>query len=1511
MGDNFNLTTWSNLQKQAEFNGLKTDADLVDEHYYTSNANLYANVTRYDNYDRKAQKVFIGEYASNSSSSYLQDALAEAAYMTHIEENGDIVELASYAPLLAKQNYTQWTPDLIYFNNQSVYGTANYYVQKMFFRNTGNITLPTEIVKAGQESYKIKGAVGLGGYNTANQFKDVVVTDNKTNAVLFSDDFTKDASKWTAPTGTWSISNGAYSQTSTNTANTLAYAGSTDMTDYTVTFQAKKTAGSEGFLLYAGVKDSGNYYRWNVGGYSNARSTFEKAENGVTTTLTTLSDYAKLPTVTTDQWYNFKMVVSGNNIDCYVNDQLVFHIVDRPWKKSSSVYTVTSKDEATGDIYVKVVNPQSTPQLLNVNLNGADYINPVGLKTVLTGAATAANSYSNPQNVYPVSTKLTNLSTSNEMTFDPYSLTVLKFRTSAVNEPDLQEVTVAAAKTSAKTGDTIRLNITGSKLSDNQEADLSIAAVSYESDHPDFVTFDTEGKATIGQTGAAKSVKLWANVSLNGVTVKSNVVNISLTPEQAPDGPPYIMSYSSQLGSTGSNDGYMSFYDDSLHLAYSTDGQSWTPLNDNKGVLFYRVASTSTSSTAYNSAAAKQFRDPYVFRKADGTYVLLATTVRYNGAIADTTINYWDSTDLVNWDHQNLITVSSGNVYAQKPQAKYDVAANSYVIIWSDTSGNKYYNTIDSSFTTPSAAAPYTGTDYPALMPNDVNISNAPAGALIGSVIGVGQPVLDDVVSHLGTPTIPVGTDQDGLQVTTEAGKAPALPETVHVKYSDGSMVEKVLNWDSIDPASYAKEGTFTAAGLVEGAPNYMNPLNKNGADPDIFKGPDGYYYYTSSYMDYDHNGSKDDQYDRVAIRRASTIEGLATAEEKTVFWRKASGDASYHIWAPEIHYMKFPGEAEGKWVIYFAGGKVTSNFDLRVYEIECDSQDPMTGNWSDITKVTINGEAFDLDATVFEHNNEWYMAWAHKPGSNSLINIAKMTNRTTLGSEQATIAFPEYTWERRRDRVLEGPTVMKKNGKIFMGYAAGSTDSTYAIGLLTAEDSPYTNLLDPAAWKKTPYPLMITSKDNQQFGPGHATFTEAEDGQTAILSYHARPNEGYSGVSGYSPLYDATRYARVAVIYWHGDGTPYFGIPPKDGYLPGAGVTATIQVTPSNSVDRSGLEALITEVQGLTSTDYTEATWAALQEALNAAQTVSSNEQATQADVDAAAANLQAAISGLQQVEKQLEASLSVPDSVYAGQDFDVVYGLVNVQDDIYAQDFTIAYNPEKVQYVSSESLQPGVEVVSETAAQTGGMRLITASLGSDGAVKESGDVLKLHFTAKSLSASTDAALSITQAIVSDGFGKETQLQGMSRTTQIIYINKTALNALISDAQSKHDSAVEGSSAGQYPAGSKAALQAAIDTARAAAGNLAASQAEVDQAKADLNTALHAFMNAKITRTSGDVNDNGTVSIGDLALVAKYYGATSADEDWQLAKAADVTNDGVVDISDLAKLARMILGFE
>ncbi len=132
-------------------------ADIVDEHYYMSPQWFLENSGRYDHYDRSGPKVFAGEYAAQTIAATSADnrnnwnaAITEAAFMTGLERNGDLVQMASYAPLMAHVDAWQWKPDEIWFDNLHSYGTPNYYVQKLFANNAGTRTLPvTPHVDAG------------------------------------------------------------------------------------------------------------------------------------------------------------------------------------------------------------------------------------------------------------------------------------------------------------------------------------------------------------------------------------------------------------------------------------------------------------------------------------------------------------------------------------------------------------------------------------------------------------------------------------------------------------------------------------------------------------------------------------------------------------------------------------------------------------------------------------------------------------------------------------------------------------------------------------------------------------------------------------------------------------------------------------------------------------------------------------------------------------------------------------------------------------------------------------------------------------------------------------------------------------------------------------------------------------------------------------------------------------------------------------------------------------------
>lgn len=141
----------------------KLNAEIVDEHYYKSPQWFRENATRYDKYDRKGPKVFAGEYAAQSVAIASPDnknnwecAFSEAAFMTGLERNAEVVNLTSYAPLMAHEEAWQWTPDLLWFNNLEAYGSANYYVQKLFSTNRG-----TDLISITKDGKPVTGQNNL------------------------------------------------------------------------------------------------------------------------------------------------------------------------------------------------------------------------------------------------------------------------------------------------------------------------------------------------------------------------------------------------------------------------------------------------------------------------------------------------------------------------------------------------------------------------------------------------------------------------------------------------------------------------------------------------------------------------------------------------------------------------------------------------------------------------------------------------------------------------------------------------------------------------------------------------------------------------------------------------------------------------------------------------------------------------------------------------------------------------------------------------------------------------------------------------------------------------------------------------------------------------------------------------------------------------------------------------------------------------------------------------------
>lgn len=346
------------------------NTDYYDEHNYVRD---YENMT--DTIYGGAIQVFVGEYAAKSNT--LEAALAEAAYMTGLERNGDIVKMAAYAPLFGNLTATHWSPDLIWFDNDDVTGSINYYMQKLFSNNAGTSLIASSIDGADIVEDDLTGMVGLGTWNTTAQFDNVKVVDNETDEILAEDSFDCPVWFWDwykQTDGKWKVSDGKFLQTKLypdySELGSCVYYGDTDWSNYTFTVEATKTDGEEGFYIPFLIEDENNCFYWNIGGWGNTQSALQRIENGVKTGAIngTVTDF----TVETGVTYEIKIVVDGGNIKGYINDVLMFDY-DAESDSNAEAYQVVSTDES-GDIIIKLVNVTENDRTFAIDIENAENI---------------------------------------------------------------------------------------------------------------------------------------------------------------------------------------------------------------------------------------------------------------------------------------------------------------------------------------------------------------------------------------------------------------------------------------------------------------------------------------------------------------------------------------------------------------------------------------------------------------------------------------------------------------------------------------------------------------------------------------------------------------------------------------------------------------------------------------------------------------------------------------------------------------------------------------------------------------------------------------------------------------------------------------------------------------------------------------------------------------------------------------------------------------------------------
>jgi alpha-L-arabinofuranosidase len=376
--------------------------ELVDDHFYNSPSWFWGNTRMYDGAGRDGPKIYVGEYAvtQGCGEGNLAAALGEAAFMTGLERNSDVVVMASYAPMFVHARDRKWNPNMVVFDGVRSFGTPSYHVQQMFAANRPDTVLAADVPEVVTPLEVTRGGIGLGTWRTTAEFRDVVV--ERDGKVVYSSEFAGGAKGWKPGAGEWKAEGGVYRQSAGGEKMfaLLDLPALRDASDYTVTLKARKLGGDEGFLVLFRAPDADHYSWWNIGGWGNREHAIERSVGGSKGGIGPHVQGA----VEVGRWYDVKVELAGARIRCWLDGKLVHEVEEKP---APAFAAVAGRVEETGEIVLKVVNGGERAVAVRLVFPGVT-LEGRGKATVLSSASLAdENSFDEPDKIMPVESDVT------------------------------------------------------------------------------------------------------------------------------------------------------------------------------------------------------------------------------------------------------------------------------------------------------------------------------------------------------------------------------------------------------------------------------------------------------------------------------------------------------------------------------------------------------------------------------------------------------------------------------------------------------------------------------------------------------------------------------------------------------------------------------------------------------------------------------------------------------------------------------------------------------------------------------------------------------------------------------------------------------------------------------------------------------------------------------------------------------------------------------------------------
>jgi alpha-L-arabinofuranosidase len=397
----------------------KSPVEVLDEHYYADPGFFIDQADRYDRYDRKGPKIYVGEYAVTMGvgEGNLRGALAEAAFMIGMERNSDVVAMSSYAPLLSHPVGKAWNPDLIYFDSLRVVPTPSYHVQAMFARHRPDWVLGSKLSNRPERQAPFPaGGVGVGTWRTGAEFRDIrVVQDGRE---LFG---SRDGEGMRSEAGNWDRSSGTLRQRG-DAQGARMHVGTPEWHSYRVELKARKLEGAEGFLITVGMRDEQNFIWLNLGGWNNTQHAIERAVDGGKSRI----GQAKPGRLETGRWYDVAVDYSPERVRAWLDGELLF---DEGVPVRPMLHAIAGRSGA--ETIVKIVNVDAKPHDVQLELHGKSASHFTAAGEVLEAEDdTYANTFDQPGLVRPRPIPGRRIGRTSTYTAPPHSFTVLRIQAS-------------------------------------------------------------------------------------------------------------------------------------------------------------------------------------------------------------------------------------------------------------------------------------------------------------------------------------------------------------------------------------------------------------------------------------------------------------------------------------------------------------------------------------------------------------------------------------------------------------------------------------------------------------------------------------------------------------------------------------------------------------------------------------------------------------------------------------------------------------------------------------------------------------------------------------------------------------------------------------------------------------------------------------------------------------------------------------------------------------------------